>query len=213
MQGLPRRSSRSAALACIIILGMCGLVARPAAGDAGTVKKSAEASILHDPGTPRAGATDPDVILVEYFDYNCSFCKQLNPVLTALLKSDSKVALVYKEWPILSETSKYAAQSALAAGWQGKYPAAHEALMRASHLASHMQIESLLQAAGIDLPTLQKDRAAHAAEIDALLKRNDSEAGALGIRGTPGLLVGRHVVDGVYDLGGLQQRVAAARSE
>jgi protein-disulfide isomerase len=132
-------------------------------------------------------------------------------VLTALLESDAKVALVYKEWPILSETSKYAAESALAAGWQGKYPAAHAALMRASHLSSHLQIESLLQAAGIDLPALQKDRAAHGAEIRALLQRDDSEAGALGIRGTPGLLVGRHVINGVYQLAGLQQAVAVAR--
>jgi protein-disulfide isomerase len=197
--------------ACIIMLGVCGLAARLAAEDVGTVMKSAESTILHDPGTPRAGAMNPDVVLVEYFDYNCSYCKQLNPVLTALLKSDAKVALVYKEWPILSETSKYAAESALAAGWQGKYPAAHEALMRAPHLSSHMQVESLLQAAGIDLPVLQKDRAAHGAEIRALLQRDDSEAGALGIRGTPGLLVGRHVINGVFELDGLQQAVAVAR--
>jgi protein-disulfide isomerase len=197
--------------ACSIMLGVCGLAARLAAEDVGTVMKSAEAMILHDPGTPRAGAMNPDVILVEYFDYNCSYCKQLNPVLTALLKSDAKVALVYKEWPILSETSKYAAESALAAGWQGKYPAAHEALMRASHLSSHMQVESLLQAAGIDLPALQRDRAAHGAEIRALLQRDDSEAGALGIRGTPGLLVGRHVINGVFELEGLQHAVAVAR--
>jgi protein-disulfide isomerase len=199
------------AAACSIMLGVCGLAARLAAEDVGTVMKSAESMILQDPGTPRAGAMNPDVILVEYFDYNCSYCKQLNPVLAALLKSDAKVALVYKEWPILSETSKYAAESALAAGWQGKYPAAHEALMRAPHLSSHMQVESLLQAAGIDLPALQRDRAAHGAEIRALLQRDDSEAGALGIRGTPGLLVGRHVINGVFELEGLQQAVAVAR--
>ena len=206
-----QRFNYALGIACTLMFGVCGLAARLAAEDGGTVLKSAESMILRDPGTPRAGAVNPDVILVEYFDYNCPFCKQLNPVLTALLESDAKVALVYKEWPILSETSKYAAESALAAGWQGKYPAAHEALMRASHLSSHMQIESLLQAAGVDLPALQKDRAAHGAEIRALLQRNDSEAGALGLRGTPGLLVGRHVINGVYELAGLQQAVAAAR--
>jgi len=199
--------------ACCIMLCLCAPATRVAAEDDGIVPMTAETAILRSPGTPPAGAKNGDVIVVEYFDYNCSFCKKLNPVLSALLTSDSKVKLVYKEWPILSETSKYAAEMALAAGWQGKYPAAHDALMGASHLASHAQVEALLQSAGVDLPTLRKDREAHAADISALLRRNDAEAGALGIRGTPGLLVGRHMINGVYDVAGLQQAVASARRD
>jgi protein-disulfide isomerase len=191
-----------------------GILARSAvAEDLGPVPKNAEVAILRSPGTPPAGAKDADVVLVEYFDYNCPFCKKLAPALEALLHADPKVALVYKDWPILSEVSVYAARSALAAGWQGKYPVAHHVLMAASHLASSGQVDGLLGKAGIDMQKLKQASAAHGAEIDVLLRRNDTEVRALGIRGTPGLLVGRHIINGVYDVTGLEQAVAVARHD
>jgi protein-disulfide isomerase len=197
----------------IIVLGLSASTVRLGAEDMGSIPKSAEIAILRNPGTPIAGAKDPDVTLVEFFDYNCPFCKKLAPGLQALLKSDPKVALVYKDWPILSEVSKYAARSALAAGWQDKYLIAHDVLMGASHLASGNQVDALLRGAGLDVDKLTKDRDTHSVEINALLRRNDSEARALGIRGTPGLIVGRHLINGVYDVPGLQQAVAVARRE
>ena len=197
----------------LIVLGVFAATTRLGAEDIGSIPKSAEIAILRNPGTPAVGAKDADVILVEYFDYNCPFCKKLAPGLQALLKSDPKVALVYKDWPILSEVSKYAARSALAAGWQDKYLIAHDTLMSASHLASGSQVDALLRGAGLDVDKLMKDRQAHSVEINALLRRNDTEVRALGIRGTPGLLVGRHIINGVYDVAGLQQAVAVARRE
>jgi protein-disulfide isomerase len=196
-----------------IALGLSLSAASAIAEDLGPVSKSAEIVILRDPGTPLVGAKDADVILVEFFDYNCPFCKKLAPALQGLLQADPKVALVYKDWPILSEVSRYAARAALAAGWQGKYLIAHDVLMGASHLASNAQVDALLQAAGIDVPKLKQAADAHGAEIDALLRRNDTEVRALGIRGTPGLLVGRHIINAVYDVAGLAQAVAVARHE
>lgn len=183
------------------------------AEEVGGVPKSAEVAILRNPGTPPAGATSADVTLVEYFDYNCPFCKKLAPGLEALLKADARVALVYKDWPILSDVSRYAAHLALAAGWQGKYLLAHDTLMAAERLASNAQVDSLLREAGLNMERLKADAKSHGVEIDALLRRNDTEARALGIRGTPGLLVGRHIINGVYDVPGLQQAVATARRE
>jgi protein-disulfide isomerase len=183
------------------------------AEDAGAVPKSAEIAILRNPGAPAAGATDADVTLVEYFDYNCPFCKKLAPALQGLLKADARVALVYKDWPILGDVSAYAARSALAAGWQGKYLLAHDTLMAAPRLASNAQVDSLLRHAGLNMVQLKADAASHGAMINALLQRNDTEVRALGIRGTPGLLAGRHIINGVYDVAGLEQAVAIARSE
>jgi protein-disulfide isomerase len=194
----------------IALLGVAGGLQ---AEDVGAVPKSAEVAILRNPGTPPAGATNADVTLVEYFDYNCPFCKKLAPGLQGLLKTDARVALVYKDWPILSDVSRYAARLALAAGWQGKYLLAHDTLMAAERLASNGQVDSLLLEAGLDMERLKADAKAHGAEIDALLRRNDTEARALGIRGTPGLLVGRHIINGVYDVPGLKQAVAAARND
>lgn len=196
----------------VLVLGVCMLATRLAAEDAGVITQSAETAILRNAGSPRGGADDANVVLVEYFDYNCGYCKLLDPALISLLQTDQKIALVYKEWPILSETSKYAAESALAATWQGKYPQAHAALMHASHMNSHAQVDSLLQASGLDIGILQSDRAAHAAEISALLHRSGAEADGLGIRGTPGLLVGRHIIYNAFDLAALRQAVAVARA-
>jgi protein-disulfide isomerase len=196
-----------------IVLALCSSALSAVAEDLGPVPKSAEIVILRNPGTPPVGAKDADVILVEFFDYNCPFCKKLAPALQALLRADPKVALLYKDWPILSEVSRYAARAALAAGWQGKYLSAHDILMGASHLASNGQVDALLLAAGIDMPKLKQASDAHGAEIDALLRRNDTEVRALGIRGTPGLLVGRHIINGVYDVPALQQAVDIARHE
>jgi protein-disulfide isomerase len=204
--------ARFCALTCFLASSL-GSPQPTAAEDLGLIPSSAQVAILRNPGTPALGAKAADVTLVEYFDYNCPFCKKLNPALQGLLASDAHVALVYKDWPILSEVSHYAARLALAATWQDKYGVAHDTLMSATHLASSVQVDTLLQGAGLDLVKLKQDRDAHGAQIDALLARNDSEARALGIRGTPGLLVGRHIINGVYTVAGLQQAVAAARNE
>jgi protein-disulfide isomerase len=183
------------------------------AEDIGAVPKNAEVAILRNPGTPPAGAANGDVTLVEYFDYNCPFCKKLAPALQGLLKADPRVVLVYKDWPILGDVSRYAARLALAAGWQEKYLLAHDTLMGAARLASNAQVDGLLRAAGLNMSQLKADAKSHGAEIDALLQRNDTEIRALGVRGTPGLLVGRHIINGVYDVAGLEQAVAVARRD
>jgi protein-disulfide isomerase len=133
------------------------------------------------------------------------------PALQGVLAQDPKVAVVYKDWPILSAVSKYAAVSALAAGWQGKYLAAHDALISGPRLAQNAQVDAILQGAGVNIDTLNKDRAAHAKDIAALLARNDQEAHALTLQGTPGLVVGRQLVFGIVDLGQLQLLVANSR--
>jgi protein-disulfide isomerase len=197
----------------IALLGQGAGGGTAVAEDMGQVPKSAEIAILRNPGTPPAGATNADVTLVEYFDYNCPFCKKLAPGLQGLLKADARVALVYKDWPILGDVSRYAARLALAAGWQGKYLLAHDRLMAAARLASNGQVDSLLREAGLNMERLNADAKSHGAEIDALLQRNDTEARALGIPGTPGLLAGRHIINGVYDVPGLEQAVATARRD
>jgi len=167
--------------------------------------------MLANPGTDPVGARKPDVVIVEYYDYNCPYCKNLVPALQGVLAQDPKVAVVYKDWPILSAVSKYAAVSALAAGYQGKFLAAHDALIGGPRLAQNAQVDATLLRAGVNLDTLNKDRTGHAHEIAALLARNDQEAHALTLKGTPGIVVGRQLVFGIVDLGQLQQLVANSR--
>jgi protein-disulfide isomerase len=193
------------ALACALLLGVA-----PAQGIL-EVTPDGQKQMLTKPGTDPVGARNPDVVIVEYFDYNCPYCKTLVPALQALLAQDPKVAIVYKDWPILGDVSVYAASSALAAGWQGKYLVAHDALIGGSRLAKNEQVDAILRSAGVNMDTLKKDRTRHTKEIEALLARNDQEAHALTLDGTPGLVVGLQLVPGVTDLRMLKQLVADSR--
>jgi protein-disulfide isomerase len=167
--------------------------------------------VLRDPGTAILGAEKPEVTVVEYFDYNCPYCRKLAPSIHALIKNDRSVAVVLKEWPIFGGISVYAARCALASQWQGKYLAAHDALMSAPRLSQETEVDQTLQKAGIDVSQLKTTLATHGAQIDAILTRNRSEARSLGMRGTPGLLVGRDVTAGIGDLAALNAAVSEAR--
>jgi protein-disulfide isomerase len=168
--------------------------------------------ILLEPGAPVLGSDRADVTVVEYFDYNCPFCKALAPAFHPLIVKDHAVAVLYKEWPIFGGVSIYAAESALAAAYQGKYLQAHEALISAPRLAEKKQVDSVLTIAGIDIARLQADLNSHRESIESVLARNDSEARELGLHGTPGILVGRRVASGISDLKSLQSAVAFARN-
>jgi protein-disulfide isomerase len=181
--------------------------------DLDEVTAEGEKAILAQPGLEITGAHDADVTIVEYFDYNCPFCKRIVPTLQQLLASDHKIAIVYKDWPILGEISVYAARCALAARWQDKYLIAHDALLSGPHLSLNSQVETILGRSGVDVARLKKDLTAHAQEITALLARHASEARALQLDGTPGILVGRQLMPGGAELDYFQKLIAAARQK
>lgn len=193
-------------------LALC-LPASAEAQQSSFIAAEAVKRILSEPGVPVFGSPKADVTVVEYFDYNCPFCRALAPVFRPFIAQDHGAAVLYKEWPIFGGVSIYAAQAALAAVYQGKYLQAHDALIGAPRLEKSSQVDAALQGAGIDVAKLKKDLVAHRASIDELLMRNDREARGLGLRGTPGILVGRRIVSGVSDLHALQSAVARARRE
>jgi protein-disulfide isomerase len=177
------------------------------------ITRAGEKAILTKPGIEMTGAHSPDVTIVEYFDYNCPYCKQVVPTFRTLIASDKKIALVYKDWPVLGEISVYAARCALAAHWQGKYLVAHDALLTGPRLSQRDQVESILRGAGIDVELLKRDLTSHSQEITALLARNDAEAHALELDGTPGILVGRQLMPGGADLSFFVKLIAAVRRQ
>ena len=120
-------------LGCALLLG----AASASAEDVQIITRAGQKQMLASPGTDAVGARHPDVTIVEYFDYNCPYCKKLVPALQALLAQDPKIAVLYKDWPILGDVSVYAASSALAAGYQGKYQVAHDALIGGPRLAKN----------------------------------------------------------------------------
>ena len=116
-----------------------------------------EALVLRDPEIPVAGNPDGDINIVEWFDYNCPYCRKIEPELRQVVQDDGKVRLVLKDWPILGEVSKIAARMALAAKYQDKYLPAHEAMIGVSSKLTEPRIRELLAGAGIDMDRLNRD--------------------------------------------------------
>ncbi|PZQ16221.1 MAG: disulfide bond formation protein DsbA [Ancylobacter novellus] len=169
--------------------------------------------IVADPAAPVGGAADGDVTIVAFVDYNCGFCKKSAPALDRVVKDDGKIRLVYKDWPILAESSVYGAKLALAAKYQGRYEAAHRALMALKGGGVQPEkMEAAVAAAGVDMARLKADAASHEKEIVALLKRNDAQARGMLFQGTPVYLVGPLRVAASLDYAGFKDAVAQARA-
>ena len=167
--------------------------------------------IFEDPDTPFAGNPNGDVSLVEFFDYRCPYCKQVEPSLEALIGEDRQLRIVYKEFPVLGPESMTASKAALAARKQGKYDAFHRALMALKGQINDTAVFKTAESVGLDVDRLKRDMAAP--EISRALKANTELADALDIRGTPGFVVGNEIVPGAIDLASLKQLIATARKK
>jgi protein-disulfide isomerase len=165
--------------------------------------------IFDDPATPVGGNPQGDVTIVEFFDYRCPYCKQVQPALQALLDQDDKLRFVYKEMPVLGAPSVTAAHAALAARLQGKYEAFHIAMMGTRGQITDDVVYQVAGSIGLDIGRLKHDMAAP--EVDRAVKANLALASALDIRGTPGFIVGEHIVPGAIDLDALKNLIAEAR--
>jgi protein-disulfide isomerase len=170
-----------------------------------------EALVLHDPDIPVAGNADGDIAIVEYFDFQCPYCRKLEPELRQVVQDDGKVRLVRKDWPILGPVSVVAARMALASKYQNKYNEAHDALIGINSKLTEPRIRELLAGAGIDVDRAASDLATNAKAIDAILKRNADQATAFGFRGTPSFIVGKFRVPGVLTMEQFGQVIADAR--
>jgi protein-disulfide isomerase len=168
-------------------------------------------AVTDDPGAPKRAGARYDVTVVEFFDYNCPYCRRLEPVLTTLLAADRKVRIVYRDWPILGPASREAARAAIASQWQNRHAAFHAALLTSPTRLDGAVVRAAATRARIDWPRLQRDLEAHGAEIDALLARTNAIAEAIGFNGTPALIVGSQLVAGAVDLPSLRLLVASAR--
>lgn len=166
---------------------------------------AANRSAIETPfGSAWAGNPQGDVTLVEYFDYNCGYCRASLPMIADLLKRDGKLRIVYRDLPILSEASRTAARASLAAAQQGKFLAFHDALY-AGGPVSDASITAAAAKAGVGLGAL------NTGAIDAEIAKNMTVAAKLGMNGTPSWVVGNRVLSGALPIEELEKAIAAAR--
>jgi protein-disulfide isomerase len=167
--------------------------------------------LLRDSESPVAGNPSGDVTIVEFFDYACPHCKNVNPTVKQLLQDDAQVRVVFKELPILGESSVTAARAALAARAQNKYLPFHDALMAVKERLTDAVIFRAAQQVGLDVDQLKKDMTAPA--IEAVIRKNHALAEALAITGTPAFVIGDDVAPGAVPLPRLKQMIARVRQK
>lgn len=165
----------------------------------------------NNPMSPVAGNPDGDVTVVEFFDYNCGFCRRVVPDIQAHLAADGNVRYVFKEFPILGQESVDAARAALAVFILDPeaYLPFHMALMQSRGTIGRTKALEVAAEMGID--PVQLEDAMADPRIDAALRSNLELARQIDIRGTPAFVIGDEVVPGAVGLDTLEELVATAR--
>jgi protein-disulfide isomerase len=165
--------------------------------------------LLADPDSPFSGNANGDVVIVDFNDYQCPYCKRAHQAVKSVAAADGKIKVIYKDLPILGEPSRIAALAALAAAKQGKHLALHDALMEFSGKLDRARILEIAASVGLDVALLEKDM--EDPKFKQLIDRNMALAGALGVRGTPAFVIGDQFVPGAVDAAALKQLIAEAR--
>src|SRR6202012_4951798 len=179
-----------------------------------------EASVTENAGaifnSPRGvvlGNKDGDVTFVEFFDYNCGYCKRAMADMLDLMKTDPKLKVVLKEFPVLSPGSVEAAQVAVAVRMQDpggkKYLDFHQKLLGGRGPADKAHALAAAKDAGLDMARIEKDMASP--EVKATIDENFKLAEAMGMNGTPSYVIGKQVVVGAIGLDGLKEKIEQAR--
>lgn len=196
----------------VIIAALRGLEARQretAASEVQAVLDARADEIFRDKESPVGGNPQGDVTLVEFFDYNCPYCRRMAPVMAEAEAADPRLRIVYKEFPILGAGSSYAAKAALAGRRQDRYLAFHTALMAVKGTVDDKSVLAAAAGVGLDLDRLKADMEDPA--VQAAIDRNLELARALRINGTPGFVVGSEILRGAVELATLQAAIAKAR--
>jgi protein-disulfide isomerase len=181
------------------------------AAEAKAVLVSRADDIFRDKLSPVGGNAEGNVTMVEFFDYNCPYCRQVAPIMSQAAADDPQLRIVYKEFPILGPDSVFAAKAALAAEKQGKYSQFHKALFDARTRVTEAIVLKIAAEAGLDVARMKSDM--QQPEIQALIDRNAELAQALRITGTPGFVVGDQIFPGATNLETMKKLIEQARAQ
>ncbi len=169
------------------------------------------AALFNAPADQVAGNPAGDVTVVEFYDPRCPYCRQMLPVIAALLKADPQIRLVFKDIPILGPASVLEAHALLAAQRQGGYLRFQDVIMHNNATPTPATLRAEAEREGLDGARFEHDMGD--ATVQSRLDDNLHLAAALHVEGTPALVIGKRMIPGAVDLAELQQAVAAARAE
>lgn len=168
-----------------------------------------EELLYNDGFSHSIGNENGDVTIVEFYDYNCGYCKQVPDVFARLLEEDDNVRIIFKEFPILAESSDFAAKAAMASMKQNKFMDFHRALMKNKRALSEDMVLQIARDAGVDDNLLLKDMADP--EIETNIMKTKYLVQVLGISGTPGFVIGNQIIPGYIPYERLREIVEKQR--
>ncbi|WP_133366271.1 DsbA family protein [Qipengyuania sediminis] len=167
-------------------------------------------TLAGEPGYPVEGPRSAPVRMLVFSDYACGVCRRVEPYWREAAAEAGDVQIVYRDWPILGESSQLAARAALAADRQGVHAAFHRAMISGSRL-DEAGLRAALAEAGGDWARLERDLQRYGAAIDRLLARSARDAFQLGFRGTPAFLIGPIRIEGGASTRQFARAIATAR--
>ena len=165
----------------------------------------------NNPNIPYMGSDKPKVIIIEFFDYNCGYCKKSLDAVTELLRTEFDLKISFRDYPILAPSSRTAAKAALASREQGKYFIFHSALMNMQGNLNEDKIFSIATNLGMNLDKLKEDM--DKLEIDNIIKDNETLARKLNIRGTPTFIINGELYAGALELNKLKTIIDKALND
>lgn len=164
----------------------------------------------HAPARALRGA---DITVIYFFDYQCGACRRFHSDVRSVFDADRKISIIFRDTPIFGPRSYNAARAAIAAKFQAKHGAMHNALMTQPLPLDDEAIRSAAKRAGVDWPLLQKHLARHGKAIDAQIAQNQNLSEAAGISGTPAFIIGNTLSNGALDAKTLRAEIADARKK
>lgn len=172
--------------------------------------KAHAAEVFEDPDSPVGGNPNGNVTVVEFFDYNCPYCKMMAPLIEQAETADPQLRIIYKEFPILGPGSVFAAKAALAANKQGKYVAFHRALYQVRGHVDQAKVLEVAGTVGLDVGRMKADM--QDTWIEGELSKNGTLGQVLHITGTPGFVIDDQITTGATDLKTFEALIAKASS-
>lgn len=160
---------------------------------------------------PEIGNPKGDVTVVEFFDYNCGYCKRAMQTVRKLAENDKNVRIIFMDYPILSPASTEAAKWAVAANKQGKYWQFHQALLESTAPKDVENMSKIAQSVGLDIEKLKKDAAGK--DVEAYLSSVTDFGHKLNVSGTPGFIVGSQILRGFVEYEGFKTIVEDERKK
>lgn len=166
-----------------------------------------------DPDAPRHAPPGYDFTIVEYMDYQCPYCRSANATLHRLIAKDRKIRVIFRDLPVFGPASERAARVAVAAQYQNKYLAVHDALLQASRPLNEAKIKAAVDKAGASWSQIEIDLKRHGTDIEDLIDRNLEQAEMLRYDGTPGWIFGSTLGYGDVKQAAIEAEIAKQRAK